>query len=84
MNDRTYTTGNRPTNPYPHEKFMFIISDIQEEDSTEEGVQRWSFVIDRSLSHEEYAAELRNEISLAEARAVTASFEAALELIGGN
>lgn len=84
MNDRTYTTGNRPTNPYPHEKYMFIISDIQEEEPTEEGVQRWSFIIDRIVTHEEYAAELREEIDLAEARAVTASFEAALELIGGN
>lgn len=84
MNDRTYVTGEKPANPYPHEKYIFLISDIREEEQTEEGVDRWSFQIDQIMTHAEYSAYLRSEIDLAEARAVTASFEATLELIGGE
>lgn len=84
MNDRTYVTGEKPANPYLHEKYIFLISDVREEEPTEEGVETWSFLIDQMMTHAEYSAYLRNEIDLAEARAVTASFEAALELIGGN
>lgn len=79
---RVHMTGDRPENPWVDDVVRFI-SDIREEPAPEdqEGTEprHWSFVVDETISKEEWTA--RKEAALAEARAVTTAYELILEAL---
>ena len=88
--NRTYAISDiEPTNPIIDKYYVLFISDVRDEGIDEEtGGHVWSYMRDGDMPIEQYhklrEGVVDENIRLAEARAVTASFEAALELIGGN
>lgn len=83
----SHSVGEMPTNPLIDEKWVRYITNIQQEEAPEgmdDGQTHWSYDIVATIPLAEYVQGIQGEIELAEARAITTSFENTCELVFGG